>query len=102
MQAWLARTLVPLAAGLLLSAAAAAGLHPPGSLATAAVTIAITAAYTLLARLVERRYPALGRLLMSAGLTAAQPYYAPPRPSPSPPTQPPGSPSSSAPGSAGS
>ncbi|MQY07744.1 hypothetical protein [Actinomadura macrotermitis] len=71
----LIRTFVPLIAGALLAQAAKYGLDLPEGTVTELVTVLSTAVYYALARLLERRLPKAGRLLLSLGLTRRSPVY---------------------------
>ncbi|GAA0938046.1 hypothetical protein [Actinocorallia libanotica] len=71
----LIRTLVPVAAGVLIARAAAYGLELPEAPVTDLLTVLVTGVYYALARLLERRAPRLGRALVSAGLTSRTPVY---------------------------
>jgi len=71
----LVRTLVPVAAGVLITRAAAYGLKLPEAAVTDLLTVTVTSAYYALARLVEQRAPRFGRALVSAGLTSRTPVY---------------------------
>ncbi|MFO7275215.1 MAG: hypothetical protein DIU55_010120 [Bacillota bacterium] len=74
------RTVVPVIVGVLLGQAARIGLDLPAGAVTEVVTVVVTGAYYAVARLVEQRWPALGRVLLSAGLARRAPVYAdPPR-----------------------
>ena len=73
------RTVVPVIVGVLLGQAARIGLDLPAGAVTEVVTVVVTGAYYAVARLVEQRWPALGRVLLSAGLSRRAPVYAPPR-----------------------
>ncbi|WP_289008971.1 hypothetical protein [uncultured Thermomonospora sp.] len=73
------RTVVPVIVGVLLGQAARIGLDLPAGAVTEVVTVVTTGAYYAVARLVEQRWPALGRVLLSAGLSRRAPVYAPPR-----------------------
>src|SRR5262252_7307014 len=84
MKAWCLRTFVPLVAGALIAYGAHAGLSLDSATSAIVATALVTGAYALVARLVERHRPALGRWLMSAGLTRAQPAYGPPPGPPGP------------------
>lgn len=74
------RTYVPLAVGFALTWAASSlhivvGPHSQAALAAAAVT-AVTGGYYALARVVEHKWPGLGKYLLGA----AKPVAAPPAP----------------------
>lgn len=73
------RTVVPVIVGVLLGQAARIGLDLPAGAVTEVVTVVTTGAYYAVARLVEQRWPALGRVLLSAGLSRRAPVYVPPR-----------------------
>lgn len=72
------RTVVPVIVGVLLGQAARIGLDLPAGAVTEVVTVVVTGAYYAVARLVEQRWPALGRVLLSAGLARRAPVYVPP------------------------
>lgn len=72
------RTVVPVIVGVLLGQAARIGLDLPAGAVTEVVTVVVTGAYYAVARLVEQRWPALGRVLLSAGLSRRAPVYVPP------------------------
>lgn len=72
------RTVVPVIVGVLLGQAARIGLDLPAGAVTEVVTVVVTGAYYAVARLVEQRWPALGRVLLSAGLSRRTPMYVPP------------------------
>ena len=69
------RTVVPVIVGVLLGQAARIGLDLPAGAVTEVVTVVTTGAYYAVARLVEQRWPALGRVLLSAGLSRRAPVY---------------------------
>lgn len=69
------RTVVPVIVGVLLGQAARIGLDLPAGAVTEVVTVVVTGAYYAVARLVEQRWPALGRVLLSAGLSRRAPMY---------------------------
>jgi hypothetical protein len=73
------RTVVPVIVGVLLGQAARIGLDLPAGAVTEVVTVVVTGAYYAVARLVEQRWPALGRVLLSAGLSRRVPVYVPRR-----------------------
>lgn len=76
----LLRTVTPLVAGILLTAALKAGISIPQGLATDAVTALLTAAYYALVRLLELKvHAAWGWFL---GLAKAPAYSTAPAPSP--------------------
>ncbi len=77
-QSWLIRTLVPLLVGFLISLGVKFGFHLQSSAVTVYVTAAVMAGYTGLARLIEIKYPKVGKYLVSLGLATAQPVYVPP------------------------
>ncbi|MBA9003722.1 hypothetical protein [Thermomonospora cellulosilytica] len=62
------RTVVPLVVAVLLGQAAKVGLALPEGAVTEIVTVVAGALYYALARVLEREFPAVGRLLLSAGL----------------------------------
>lgn len=75
------RTVVPAVVALLLGWAARVGFDLPTGTVTLIVTAVILGAYYWLVRLIERRWPAVGRLLLALGLTDKQPTYTrPPAP----------------------
>ena len=69
------RTVVPVIVGVLLGQAARIGLDLPAGAVTEVVTVVVAGAYYAVARLVEQRWPALGRVLLSAGLSRRAPVY---------------------------
>jgi hypothetical protein len=69
------RTVVPVIVGVLLGQAARIGLDLPAGAVTEVVTVVVTGAYYAVARLVEQRWPALGRVLLSAGLSRRAPVF---------------------------
>lgn len=77
MKAWMIRTLVPLIVGAAITLGAKYGLHVDSATAAIVATTVVTAAYATVARLIETRYPRVGKVLMSAGLTSAKPSYMP-------------------------
>jgi len=72
------RTVVPYVVGLLLAYAARVGLNIPGDALTLVVAAVLSGGYYGAARLIERRWPSAGRVLLALGLTAQQPSYAAP------------------------
>lgn len=78
MSASIIRTVVPLIVALLVGWAARIGLHLDSNALAILVTAVIGFVYYTAARLLEQRWPAAGRLLLSAGLVKAQPVYAAP------------------------
>jgi hypothetical protein len=75
----LIRTFVPVVVGVLLGQAARIGLDLPEGAVTEVVTVAVTTAYYWVARALERRWPAVGRWLLGAGVKVGQPRYVVPR-----------------------
>jgi len=75
MRASIIRTLVPVIVGVILGQAVKIGLDLPEGAVTEIVTVVITTGYYALARLIEREWPWLGRILLSFGLTREQPTY---------------------------
>lgn len=75
MLASIIRTVVPVIVGVLLGWATKVGLDLPEGPVTEVVTIAITTGYYALGRWVETWWPAGGRILLAAGLTAKKPNY---------------------------
>ena len=73
------RTVVPLIVGVLLGQAARVGLDLPEGAVTEVVTVVVTTAYYGLARALERKWPAVGRWLLGAGVPVGQPRYTVPR-----------------------
>lgn len=69
------RTVVPLIVGALIAWAAKIGLNLPEGAVTELVTVLVVAGYYVIARLIETRWPALGRILLAAGLSKRQPVY---------------------------
>lgn len=76
MLASIIRTVVPVIVGVLLGWAAKVGLNLPEGPVTEIVTIVITGAYYALGRWLEKRWPAVGRWMLAAGLTKKKPDYA--------------------------
>ncbi len=76
MGASIIRTLVPVIVGVILAQALKIGLNLPEGAVTDIVTVVLTTGYYALARLIEQRWPWLGRILLSFGLTDKQPTYA--------------------------
>jgi len=72
------RTVVPLVVAVLLGQAARIGLSLPEGAVTEIVTVVIGTVYYAAARWLEQRRPALGRVLLSAGLSRRAPVYVPP------------------------
>ncbi|MER7063907.1 hypothetical protein [Streptomyces albidoflavus] len=75
MLASIIRTVVPVIVGVLLGWAARVGLELPEGAVTELVTVALTGVYYALGRWVESWWPAGGRILLAAGLTAKKPNY---------------------------
>jgi hypothetical protein len=69
------RTLVPVVVGVLLGQAARLGLDLPEGAVTEVVTVVITTAYYAASRVIEKRWPGAGRVLLSLGLTGKEPVY---------------------------
>ena len=70
------RTIIPVAAGLLVGWAAKVGLNISADLALIIVTIVATAVYQSTARWLEVHVsPVWGRILLAAGLTQKTPTY---------------------------
>lgn len=69
----LVRTVVPLVVGVLLAQAAKVGLNLPEGAVEQVVTVVLGTAYFALARALEQYWPAVGRVLLSAGLTRQSP-----------------------------
>lgn len=78
------RTVVPVATGLVLTAAAVAGLDIDKGIAEDVAAFLITGAWFAFARSVELASPKLGRWLLSLGTVKAQPVYVKPTPPPIP------------------
>lgn len=77
MYAYITRTLIPIVVGALISWAATVGLDLPATETAIVITSIVTFAYGVTARLVETRWPAIGRVLISLGLTKYVPVYLP-------------------------
>jgi len=77
MYASIVRTTVPLIVALVLGQAARIGLDLDEGAVTSIVTAVIGAAYYGLARVIEREFPSVGKVLVSAGLTSKAPTYEP-------------------------
>lgn len=71
----LIRTVVPVLAGLALGLAARAGLDLPYGAVAEILTAVLTVAYYAVARLIESKWPGIGRILLSFGLTGRTPTY---------------------------
>ena len=69
------RTVVPLIVGVILAQAARIGLDLPAGAVEEIVTVVAATVYYAAARWLEQRYPALGRILLSAGLARRSPVY---------------------------
>jgi uncharacterized membrane protein (UPF0136 family) len=72
---WATRTLIPIIAGTILAWAANLGLSIDSGAVLMIVTSVVVFAYASVARFVEKRWPALGKILMSLGLSSEQPVY---------------------------
>lgn len=72
------RTVVPLIVGVVLAQAARIGLDLPAGAVEEIVTVVAATVYYAAARWLEQRWPALGRVLLSAGLSRRAPVYVPP------------------------
>jgi hypothetical protein len=81
---WATRTLIPIIAGTILAWAAKVGLDIDSGAVLLIVTAVVIYAYASVARFVERRWPALGKILMSLGLSSEQPVYLEPPITPTP------------------
>ena len=75
MFASLLRTVVPVVVGILLGWGAKVGLDLPSGAVTEIVTVALTATYYALARVLEQEWPIVGRWLLALGLPVGQPSY---------------------------
>jgi hypothetical protein len=75
MRDWIARTLVPLLTGLIIAAGAKAGLDLPAGALSDVLVAGITGGWVILSRLIELRWPLLGRILMSLGISNKAPSY---------------------------
>ena len=75
MSASIIRTIVPIIVGALLGWALKVGLDLPSGAVSQIVTVVVTAAYYAIARLLEQKWPEVGRWLLAAGLTARKPVY---------------------------
>lgn len=69
------RTVVPLIVAVVLGQAARIGLHLDEGAVTSIVTAVLGALYYVAARFVERHWPTMGRILVSAGLSRKTPTY---------------------------
>lgn len=69
------RTVVPLMVAVILGQAARVGLRLPEGAVTEIITVVLGTVYYAVARWLERRWPAVGRWLLAAGLTSKQPVY---------------------------
>lgn len=69
------RTVVPVIVGVLLGQAARIGFDLPEGAVTEVATVVVTGVYYALGRLVEQWQPALGRVLLSLGLSRRVPAY---------------------------
>lgn len=78
MYASIVRTVVPLIVGVVVGQAARLGLDLGPGAVTAIVTAVVGTVYYGLARLVEERWPAAGRVLLALGLTRQKPEYVAP------------------------
>jgi hypothetical protein len=93
------RAVVPFVVSLLLGWAAKVGLRLPNDAVTLVITVIIGFAYYTEARVLEQRWPAVGKILLSAGpvsrkpvcVTQSAPAVTPPSVPPTvpPPVQPP-------------
>lgn len=72
---WATRTVVPIIAGTILAWAANLGLAIDSGAVLMIVTSVVVFAYASGARFIEKRWPALGKILMSLGLSSEQPVY---------------------------
>jgi hypothetical protein len=75
MLASIIRTICPVIVGVLLGWAARVGLDLPEGPVEELVTVVTTFVYYSVARWIEERWPAVGRWLLSAGLTKKRPDY---------------------------
>lgn len=73
------RTVVPMVVALILGQAARIGLGLDEGAVTTIVTAVIGFAYYGVIRLLEERFPALGRWLLALGFTGKKPVYVPHR-----------------------
>ncbi|MGI5292885.1 hypothetical protein ACQEVF_57575 [Nonomuraea polychroma] len=80
MRDWIARTLVPLLTGLIIAAGAKAGFDLPAGALSDVLVAGITGGWVMLSRLIELRWPLLGRILMSLGISNKAPTYRTPPP----------------------
>ena len=71
------RTVVPWVVALVLGQAARIGLDLDSGAVTNLVTLAVGAVYYAAVRWLEERHPAVGRVLLSAGLARSAPEYRP-------------------------
>lgn len=71
------RTVVPIIVGVLLGWAAKIGLNLPEGAAAEIVTVAVSAGYYALARVLEQQWPTIGRWALSLGFDLGRPWYAP-------------------------
>jgi hypothetical protein len=82
----LIRTYVPLGVGFVLTfLAQALGIvisDDTSALVTAFVAVVVSGVYYAAVRLLEARWPAIGRVLLALGVTAKQPTYVPQVPPP--------------------
>ena len=69
------RTVVPLVVAVILGQAARVGLRLPEGAVAEIVTVVLGGVYYAVGRWLERRWPAVGRWLLAAGLTGKQPSY---------------------------
>lgn len=72
---WATRTLIPIIVGTILAWAANVGLDIDSGAVLMIVTSVVVFAYASVARFIEKRWPALGKILMSLGLSSEQPVY---------------------------
>jgi uncharacterized membrane protein (UPF0136 family) len=72
---WATRTLIPIIAGTILAWAANLGLNIDSGAVLLIVTAVVIYVYASAARFIEKRWPALGKILMSLGLSSEQPVY---------------------------
>jgi len=72
---WATRTLIPIVAGTILAWAAKVGLNIDSGAVLLIVTAVVIYGYASVARFIEKRWPALGKILMSLGLSSEQPVY---------------------------
>ncbi|MFC7728429.1 hypothetical protein [Actinomadura keratinilytica] len=71
------RTIVPILVGVVVGQAARLGVGLAAGAVTAVVTPVVAAVFAAVVRWVEVRYPAVGRVLLSAGLARSAPVYRP-------------------------